>query len=107
MGFQEYIIYLLTALVILYFWGANFRTSRMIEKWAKENGLKIHSKLYIPWHWYSQVCFGFHPANFRVSVKNSSDEIDIYWIVGGGKTWLRKEIKVKNRNGDIEQRITM
>lgn len=97
MNLQEYASDLLTALVILYFWIANFRTSRMIEKWAKENGVTILSKLYIPWHWYFPFFGGFHPANFRVSVKNSNGEKEIYWIVGGGLTGLRKEIKVTKK----------
>lgn len=97
MNLQEYTNYLLTALVILYVLSANFRTSRMIEKWAKENGVTILSKLYIPWHWYFPLLGGFHPANFRVSVRNSNGEKEIYWIVGGGLTGLRKEIKVTKK----------
>jgi len=105
LDFQDYTNYLLSALVLLSFWSANFRTSMMIEEWAKEKEVIILSKIYIPWHWYFPLCGGFHPANFRVNVKKTSGETETYWIAGGGLTWLRKEIKVKN--GNIEKRITM
>ena len=87
--------YIGLTLIIFFFWNINSRTRKLIDQWALNNEMTVLSKLYIPWHWYFAFCGGFHPANFRVTVFNSKNEKETYWITGGGLFWLSNDIKVR------------
>jgi hypothetical protein len=94
MNLEGLLSYLGTGLILYFFWLINARTRRKIDTWAKDNGVDVLSKIYIPWHWYFPLCGGFHAANFRVTAKNAKGEKEIYWILGGGSLWLSDDIKV-------------
>ncbi|MBJ6726358.1 DUF3592 domain-containing protein [Geomesophilobacter sediminis] len=91
--------YLVTVLIIYFFWRINAITRIKIDRWAKDRGVDVLSKVYVPWHWYYPLCGGFHPANFRVTARNAQGEKEIYWIIGGGFLWLNDEIRVTNKGG--------
>jgi hypothetical protein len=95
MNLNGLLSYLVTGLIVYFFWLVNARTRRKIDRWAKENGIDILHKIYVPWHWYFPLCGGFHPANFRIIAKNSDGEKESYWILGGGSLWLSDELKVE------------
>lgn len=87
---------LLGNLILLFFVSIHVRIRRQINVWAKDNGLSVLSKIYVPWHWYYfPLCGGFHPANFRVKVSNPQSEKEVYWIAGGGFFWASDHLKIQ------------
>jgi len=80
---------------IIYFINLHFRTKSKIDQWAKKEDIMILKKKYTPWYRHGYLSGGFHPAHFRVIIKDDKGELIDYSIIGGGLFWLSDKIDIR------------
>ena len=86
-------------LLIFHWVKLHTKTRSNIEKWALENEYSITELTFYPWRSYGFIAGGIHPANFRVSVKDSFGRDRRYSIAGGGLFWSKDGIDIKKLRG--------
>ena len=85
----------LVLMILVWIFRLNMHTRKSIDEWASKNNFTVVRKRFIPWHYYGFCVFGMHPANFRVTIKDSDGQFGKYKVVGGGLFWLSDNLKIK------------